>query len=305
MEGRRILAVRAGALGDTLLALPALRALRSMVGASGRLDVLGTEPAVRMTLDRRYASGCHSIDRGAFRAFFQEGADDEELLALLKELDLVVSWSTLPLLRAKAASMGVAVFEASPHPPVGVHASEHLFRSLSPLGISDGAPLPVPSLDPAPDARAAAGAFLAESGLRPGGFAAIHPSSGSARKNWHQEGFRGVAERARGDGLGVLWIEGEADAGVVGPLERVVPAPVARDLPLDVLAAILAEARVYVGNDSGVTHLAAAVSVPTLALFGPTDPRSWAPRGRRCGVVGFHFSAGEVWGNAVELMEGR
>ena len=51
------------------------------------------------------------------------------------------------------------------------------------------------------------------------------------------------------------------------------------------LAAILAQAGVYVGNDSGVTHLAAATGAPTLALFGPTDPAVWAPIGERVRVL--------------------
>jgi len=57
------------------------------------------------------------------------------------------------------------------------------------------------------------------------------------------------------------------------------------DLPLPLLAAILSRCRLYVGNDSGVTHLAAAVGVPTVAIFGPTDPDVWAPRGPGVRVV--------------------
>jgi ADP-heptose:LPS heptosyltransferase len=55
----------------------------------------------------------------------------------------------------------------------------------------------------------------------------------------------------------------------------------AHHLPLRVLGALLARAALYVGNDSGVTHLAAAWGAPTLALFGPTDPAQWAPLGPR------------------------
>jgi ADP-heptose:LPS heptosyltransferase len=51
------------------------------------------------------------------------------------------------------------------------------------------------------------------------------------------------------------------------------------------LAVWLATARVYIGNDSGITHLAAAVGTPVIALFGPTDPRIWVPRGRDVCVI--------------------
>jgi len=58
------------------------------------------------------------------------------------------------------------------------------------------------------------------------------------------------------------------------------------DLPLRTLAGVLARCSVYVGNDSGVSHLAAAVGAPTVAIFGPTDPRVWGPRGPRVQTVG-------------------
>jgi ADP-heptose:LPS heptosyltransferase len=54
---------------------------------------------------------------------------------------------------------------------------------------------------------------------------------------------------------------------------------------LSELAKRLASARVFVGNDSGISHLAAAVGTPVVALFGPTDPRVWAPRGPMVEVI--------------------
>jgi heptosyltransferase III len=59
----------------------------------------------------------------------------------------------------------------------------------------------------------------------------------------------------------------------------------ARSLPLRTLAATLARASVYVGNDSGVTHLAAAAGTPAVAIFGPTDPAQWSPLGRAVRVL--------------------
>jgi ADP-heptose:LPS heptosyltransferase len=61
--------------------------------------------------------------------------------------------------------------------------------------------------------------------------------------------------------------------------------PVIQGRPLSTVAGILAHTRLFIGHDSGLTHLSAAVLVPTVAVFGPTDPRQWAPRGRHVGVV--------------------
>lgn len=98
------------------------------------------------------------------------------------------------------------------------------------------------------------------------GFAVIHPFSGSARKNWPLERFRALAERLP---VQVRWCAGPEEA-----LENAV-----RFDDLYDLGCWLGKARLYIGNDSGITHLAAAVGTPTVALFGPTDPRVWAPRG--------------------------
>ncbi|MCU0246464.1 MAG: glycosyltransferase family 9 protein [Bryobacter sp.] len=94
-----------------------------------------------------------------------------------------------------------------------------------------------------------------------GGFVAVHPFSGSPKKNWPLERFEELARQL--------------------PVERCE----SRFERLDDLARWLAGARLFVGNDSGITHLAAAVGTPVVALFGPTDPQVWAPRGARVMVI--------------------
>lgn len=99
-------------------------------------------------------------------------------------------------------------------------------------------------------------------------FLAIHPFSGSPRKNWPLENFRALAAEL---GWPARWIAGPDDV-----LENAIRIPDLYDL-----ACWLARARVYIGNDSGITHLAAAVGVPVVAVFFSTDPEVWAPRGPR------------------------
>jgi ADP-heptose:LPS heptosyltransferase len=287
--GRRILAIRAGALGDTILSLPSLRALRKLVGTEGELDFAGTEPAATLVQGGGLASRVFSIERAPFRTLFQESAD----VSFLRPYALVVAWSSAPLLERKLAPLGIPLLQSSPEPPPGTHASDHLYRSLAPLSIVP--PAPPPELDLDPESEETAREFLGRSGLDPLDFAAIHPSSGSPRKNWPSENFAELFRHLDGGGRRVLWIEGEADRDVVGPLVREAQSPVARDLPLKTLAGVLALAAGFVGNDSGVTHLAAAVGTPTIALFGPTDPSIWAPRGRWVRVVSHASPPESVW----------
>jgi hypothetical protein len=104
------------------------------------------------------------------------------------------------------------------------------------------------------------------------GFVAIQPFSGGAKKNWPLERFRAVSRS--------LPKAVEFCAGPDDELENAV-----RISNLYDLACWLAEAEFYLGNDSGITHLAAAVGTPVFALFGPTDPAVWAPRGRHVRVL--------------------
>jgi hypothetical protein len=118
---------------------------------------------------------------------------------------------------------------------------------------------------------------------------AIHPGSGDPRKNWPLEGFLEVAEKVSRQGRATPFF-------VLGPVEgernpqwgekiKGRGFPLLANLPLRLLSGILACCRFYLGNDSGVSHLAAALGLTTLVLFGPTDPSLWAPRGDRVAVI--------------------
>jgi len=93
----------------------------------------------------------------------------------------------------------------------------------------------------------------------------LHPFSGGAKKNWPLACFRELAAQLNN----VAW--------TCGPEEQLEGAKRFSDLAE--LARWIAGARLYIGNDSGITHLAAAVGTPTLAIFGPTDPAIWRPAG--------------------------
>ena len=103
-------------------------------------------------------------------------------------------------------------------------------------------------------------------------FAVIHPFSGSPRKNWPIENYRELASRLD---VPVRWCAGPEEA-----LQGAV-----RFEDLYDLGCWLSTARVYIGNDSGITHLAAAVATPVVAIFVSSDPSIWAPRGERIVVL--------------------
>lgn len=109
----------------------------------------------------------------------------------------------------------------------------------------------------------------------------VHPGSGSPRKNWPVERFVELSHRLERAGRRIVWIRGPAEMGQpeVWAGERI-------DRPsLQALAATLAASRLFIGNDSGVSHLAAAVGAAVVTLFGPTRAEVWRPDGPRVRVV--------------------
>jgi ADP-heptose:LPS heptosyltransferase len=216
----------------------------------------------------------------SFSGLFAEGALDPRNGDRLRAYDRAVVYSRDASLARNIAHFVPLVVEHDPRPPDdGPHASLWLASCLQALGVGS-MDVPVPVLRPSPEDSRRADAILHE---LPPRFLAIHPGSGSHAKNWPSERFAAVVRATAAEKW--LLVRGPADDDAVGSLEGVPGQVIACDLPLRVLAAVLARAGAYVGNDSGVTHLAAAAGAPTVALFGPTDPRLWSPVGPRVTVI--------------------
>ncbi len=165
------------------------------------------------------------------------------------------------------------VVQRDPSPPPGAgHVSEWLAAAVRELGIPVRSDAP-PPLSTRPVATAELTSRL------PDRFLALHPGSGSPRKNWPVERFAALAD-ALAPREPFALIDGPADRAVSAGLASIARrAVLVRDRSVSFVAALLRRARLCVGNDSGVSHLAAAVGTPTLALFGPTDPAVWGPVG--------------------------
>jgi len=276
---RRCLVVHPGALGDVLLAGPALGHLRAL-GFRATLAV--TSRLVALFAGSGLVHDARNLDSlGLHRLFVESIAPNA--LAPIEVFDALVFWMGAgdPVFRRNLATIDrpTVIARAQPPPGAGRHVSRHLVETLAPLG-----PLP-PDLPFArvhviPAARASAGAWLADRGIGPGDAVVLQPGAGSAAKMW--PGFPALAHRLRASGLPVIALAGPADGLAVEALlaaEALAEDRVARDWPLVEIAGLLSLARAAVGNDSGPTHLAAAVGCPTVALFGPTDPAAWVPVG--------------------------
>lgn len=180
------------------------------------------------------------------------------LVQRLKRFDQIISWYGTSRQEVRTATANLclnAVFLPTLPPDEGLHAVDFYMKQARMLGGRPHLPLP----------------FL-PCHYRPRPYAVIHPFSGSERKNWGLDAFREVARRLK---VGVTWTVGpdEAFEGAVKMTDRYE------------LACWLAGARCFIGNDSGVTHLAAAVGTPVVAIFGPSAPEVWQPRGPKVTVL--------------------
>jgi heptosyltransferase-3 len=292
----RILVIRGGAIGDFILTLPTLKALREAY-PHARIEILGYKHIAALAENRFYAQAVRSIEYGPLSSFFAKNSKlPEELANYFASFDLIISYFYDPdgIFENNLRRCGVENLVRGPAKVDGhEHAARQLARPLEELGLraSDLAPRIYPSTED----RQIAEDFV-RGMARP--ILAIHSGSGSETKNWPIENWiefgsrSGVFQSATGeDGrLGkrasLVVISGEADKAQTARLESEWKDRVrfAKNLPLPHVAAVLADS-IFVGHDSGISHLAAAAGAKCILLFGPTDPDVWAPMNENVSVL--------------------
>jgi heptosyltransferase III len=290
-----LLMIRAGALGDCLLMLPALHALRAHF-PHARIDVMGYPQRWEWVLGRGLVDSVHTIERPGMHLLFCDGLDvPESLKSFLGAYDVILSYRPDPggmferSLRALGARLVLSQPPFPPPPPPKIHAADFALQLVARLGV------PVPP--------AASGFWLtdAELALTQPFFTAhhvdlsrhpivvVHPGSGSAAKRWPVEIFATLIETLETQfGVRTVIVTGYAEADVAARVRSLIHTAqpmVAENWPLIPTAALIGQATVFVGHDSGLTHLAAALRRPTVAIFGPTDPEVWGPCGDHVIVV--------------------
>jgi ADP-heptose:LPS heptosyltransferase len=278
---RRALVVRSGALGDVLLLRRTVARLRAAGCDVHLLAPSGAGPALVGGGGSEVSGWTPSDGASAAPLWAPGGRCPLEIGRLVGGPDpLALAFTGSAEVATHLARTGARVLVRDPQPPTGRHAAEWL------SGVLDGAGLPEiagpePVLALSSSERAAARPWLDR---LPPRFVAVHGGSGSPRKNWPAVRFAQAA-RSLASGEPFLWVEGPAEAPTEPRALDISTWVGVRGLPLRTLAAVLARASVYLGNDSGVSHLAAAAGAPTVAVFGPTDPVQWSPRGPRTAVV--------------------
>jgi heptosyltransferase III len=269
---QNILVLRGGALGDFIVTMPALAALRR-AWPTANIELAGNATAAALAFNRRLLNAAHSQHEARWSALFRNEPLPSEFARWLGQFNLIVSYwpDSDGAFRRHFPTRPGQQFLSAPAMPTCAPAAAHYNLPLVELGITAGdvwypiAPLGSPPNRSLPESHANLPI-------------ALHPGSGSPKKNWPAKRWDELIRRLPGP---ILVILGEAE------LERGGKAPsfactknvrTAANLPLEQLVDELNRCRLFIGHDSGVSHLAAACGLPCVLLFGPTDPDVWAPQ---------------------------
>ena len=323
---QRVLVGRPGALGDTLLVTPALARLRQSC-PHAQLTYWGNEPAAQLLLQLGLVDRVVSFEHLALAPLFigtagvRDPATASRIGKLLDRPEAAILWlRRSDDVRQALAALDCATVVSTPSLPPGTrtdgtsepgaeppHVAAYLAQTLDDwLGPRPGSALSWPRLAPTADARAWVSALWQQLGLsydQP--VLALHPGSGSTRKNWPAERFASVAALLAARDVVTLLIEGPADDTAAAQVAALAGASVCRAPPasLDRIAALLGRCRAYLGNDSGITHLAAFTGTATVAVFGPTDSRVWRPLGPHARLIRAAGQGESAWPAVAEVAE--
>lgn len=281
MSKGKILVIRGGAIGDFILTLPVFSALRLQF-PDARLELLGYQHIARLALEGGLVDDVRAIDARPLAFFFARDAElDPELSKYFAGFAVVVSYLYDPddIFKENIARVSRAQFIQGPHRPdetAGLHATQTFLKPLERLAIFDADPvprLPVP--------------LLSAAGGDP--WLALHPGSGSEAKNWPEKKWAELVRQLLATtGAKLLLIGGEAEGNRLDRLAALAPPErvgLLRNLPLPDLAKELKRCAAFVGHDSGISHLAAAVGLSGVVLWADTREDVWRPPSARVNVV--------------------
>ncbi|MEP6568385.1 MAG: putative lipopolysaccharide heptosyltransferase III [Acidobacteriota bacterium] len=286
----RVLVIRLRSIGDTVLTTPSLLALKRFLPHAS-VDILLEDwvapvlagfPSVNnvITLERKSTSARARVAR-QLRAnnydvvYNLHGGTTSTLLTRASGAKHRVGYETYQYARLHN--------HLSPSSSLlwGRDKTHSVEQQLALLGWT-GVPVsdrPPTQLAVTPEAAAKIAARLKAAGLDEAPLAVIHPAAAFATKQWAAAKFGLVAEDVRSRGLAVIAITTPSEKSIVDEMSKNAGTPVAAftDLSLPEVTALLVRARLFIGNDSGIAHIAAAVETPSVVIFGSSNTAHWRP----------------------------
>lgn len=293
-EPLRLGVFHAGALGDCILAIHLLRRICLARQRPVDLTVIARSPVARFAAGRSVVNTAGDLERHGWHTLFSDSAVvPDAILNTLHRFEAIVSFcggtdTPFACRLATLAQVPFAAIDPVARPDTlarHCHITEQWAAELAGTAIPL---LPLAAVDANPlflvaDCDRQAGEVRWSNLVAgPGRRLLLHPGSGGRAKCWSLQNFEQVARLARDAGWSVAWLLGPVELDLYDndlPERLRTIAPVVAHDDIEAAARLIAMADAFVGNDAGTTHLAAALGVKTIAIFGPTDPAVWRPLG--------------------------
>lgn len=279
------LLIRPGGIGDAVLLVPAIRALQNahpgcaidILAESRNASLFGLVPGIRKVYRYHTLAGLGA----AFTRRYDLAIDTEQWYRLSA---VVARLTRAPMRIGFASNERERLFTHPVSYSLEQFEASSFFRLLEPLGIKAQVDIAIPFLTLPGAAVEAAQVLLAPLAGKP--FLAVFPGASILEKQWGTGNFRALAVKLAAGGGKVVIVGGE-DTRAAG--EEIAKDGIALNLAgrssLAVSGAILSRAQLLVGGDSGVLHLASALGVPIVSIFGPSDPVKWGPKSETDRVI--------------------
>lgn len=286
----RVLVVRLRSIGDTVLATPSLFALKRFLPHAA-VDVLVEDWVAPVLEGHPHVDNVITVEKGRAASRIRVAS---RLRANRYDVVYNLHGGTTATILTRATGAKYRVgFETYQYARLHNHlspSSSTLWRrdkthsaeqQLALLGWT-GVPVsdrPRTRLAVTPEATAAVTAKLRNAGLGDTRFVVVHPAAAFATKQWSAKNFGQVARELFDQGFPVVVITTPSQTETVAELQRHASAPVVsfNDLSLPEITALLAQARLFIGNDSGIAHMAAAVETAAVVVFGSSNTAHWRP----------------------------
>ncbi len=273
MKTEKLLIIHQGALGDFILTFPAIIELKKYYDI---IDVLCWSGIGKLAKTLKLVKNWYPLEAAYVASLFTDQIDPKIKAFLTPYANIILFTLSDQLEQAIRHFTSVPVCCISPRPPeyVRTHLTEFVLENLMHCGLIKQADAVVEDI-PLPRRRSL-GKYYDR--------VLLHPGAGSHRKRWPITNFLEVEAMLKADGLRPEFILGPAEEDLVDVLPTM-NRTVHLLTDLTELAALLNSAGGYIGNDSGASHLAAFLGVPTGVIFGPADPKRWKPVGRTVEIV--------------------
>lgn len=284
-----ILVIHQGALGDVVLSFAGLVSLKQQ--RAGHLALLCKDQVGKIAHDLEVVDVHFSVETAQFCGLFSNDMS-HHMKDFINDYDTIVimgfSDDVADCIRQNHRGQ---TYRLTPRPPTGeeTHVAVHMARQMQAKGllrgsrdvtsrgpVSDELQLPCAARATRNPQRATRNSFL------------IHPGAGSQRKRWALDHFIEVAEAMREmDSIRVVFLIGPAESDLLPLVRKRAHGEflVHEVEDLSEALALIKASTCFVGNDSGLAHLAAFMGVPTVSIFGPSSPKRWSPVGRATKVL--------------------